>query len=48
MESLKHLKSDVDEAKKGLECGIAIQGFTAFEEGDVLQSYEESLRVRTL
>ena len=48
VESLKHLKSDVEEVKKGTECGIAIDGFVDYKEGDVLQCYEEVLRQRTL
>lgn len=48
VESLKHLKSEVEEMRKGSECGINIEGFTGFQEGDTLQSFEETLRVRTL
>lgn len=48
LESLKHLKNDVDEVKKGTECGIAIEDFTDYQEGDVLQSYEDIERIRTL
>jgi translation initiation factor IF-2 len=37
--SLKHLTEDVREIKQGFECGIAIKGFDAFEQGDVLECY---------
>lgn len=37
--SLKRLKEDVREVKKGLECGILLSGFTP-EVGDLLRSYE--------
>jgi translation initiation factor IF-2 len=37
--SLKHLTEDVREIKQGFECGVAIKGFDAFEQGDVLECY---------
>lgn len=46
--SLKHHKTDIEEARKGTECGLNFEGFEDFQEGDTLQSYEETLRVRTL
>jgi translation initiation factor IF-2 len=38
--SLKHLKDDVREVKQGMECGLMIQDFDAFEEGDELHFFE--------
>lgn len=38
--SLKRVKEDVKEVKKGFECGILINGFSDFQEGDIIQSYE--------
>lgn len=38
--SLKRVKEDVKEVKKGFECGIVLQGFSALQEGDLLQAYE--------
>jgi translation initiation factor IF-2 len=35
---LKQVKKDINEAKKGLECGISFEGFTDFQEGDFIQS----------
>ncbi|CAG8563718.1 963_t:CDS:10 [Cetraspora pellucida] len=48
LESLKHLKKDVTEAKKGLECGISFEGFTDFKEGDVIHSIVVKEVPRTL
>jgi translation initiation factor IF-2 len=41
MDTLKHLKEDVTEVKKGMECGIGIESFNDVREGDVLQFYDE-------
>ncbi len=38
--SLKRVKEDVREVQKGLECGIVLNGFSAFQEGDILEVYE--------
>ena len=40
--SLKRVKEDVREVSKGLECGILLQGFHDFQEGDVIEAYEIS------
>ncbi|HZX10888.1 MAG TPA: translation initiation factor IF-2 [Acidobacteriota bacterium] len=37
--SLKHLKNDVTEIKKGYECGINIQDFKDVQEGDIIEAY---------
>ncbi|WVR03987.1 translation initiation factor IF-2 [Kwoniella sp. DSM 27419] len=34
IETLKHLKKEVQEVRKGMECGIALEGFTDIREGD--------------
>ena len=39
--SLKRFKDDVREVGNGFECGIGIEGYNEFEEGDRLQFYEE-------
>jgi translation initiation factor IF-2 len=43
--SLKHLKKDVTEIKKGYECGINIQDFKDIQEGDIIEAFtiEKSL-----
>ena len=38
--SLKRLKEDVKEVRKGFECGILLNGFNAGQEGDIIQAYE--------
>lgn len=38
--SLKHMKDEVKERKEGQECGITLKGFSSFEAGDILISYE--------
>ncbi len=38
--SLKKGKEDVKEVSKGIECGILLQGFNDFQEGDLIESYE--------
>jgi translation initiation factor IF-2 len=39
--SLKHEKDDVRDVREGFECGIALKGFDAFEEGDILECFTE-------
>jgi translation initiation factor IF-2 len=38
--SLRHFHDAVSEVKEGQECGIRLDGFSAFEVGDVLELYE--------
>ncbi len=42
--SLKRFKDDAKEVSAGLECGISIEGFTSFEEGDIIESYRKEAR----
>ena len=37
--SLKHEKDDVNQVRKGFECGIGLKGFQDFKIGDALQCY---------
>jgi translation initiation factor IF-2 len=37
---LKRFKDDVKEVIAGLECGIRIEGYQDFQEGDVIESYQ--------
>lgn len=37
--SLKREKDDVREVRSGFECGVALDGFSDFEEGDILEFY---------
>ena len=38
--SLKRFKEDVNEVLDGFECGIGVDGFTTFEEKDIIEVYE--------
>lgn len=40
IETLKRFKDDVTEVKAGFECGIRLDGFDRYEEGDVIESFE--------
>ena len=42
--SLKRFKDDAKEVTAGLECGIGIEGFTGFEEGDIIETYRKEAR----
>ena len=43
--SLRRFKDDVKEVEKGFECGIGIENFADFKEGDVIEAYElETIR----
>lgn len=46
--SLKRVKEDVKEVKKGFECGILLEGYNAIEVGDILQAYEITYRTQEL
>ncbi|OLN94269.1 Translation initiation factor IF-2, mitochondrial [Colletotrichum chlorophyti] len=48
IDTLKHGKKDVNEIRKGTECGIAFDGFTDFQVGDQIQAYEEVREKRNL
>ncbi|CAO3619279.1 unnamed protein product [Cunninghamella echinulata] len=37
LDALRQVKKDINEAKKGLECGMSFDGFDGFKEGDVIQ-----------
>jgi translation initiation factor IF-2 len=37
--SLRRIKEDVREVQAGLECGIGVEGFTEFAEGDVIEAF---------
>ncbi|WP_213318401.1 translation initiation factor IF-2 [Chlamydiifrater volucris] len=38
--SLKRVKEDVKEVKKGLECGVLLEGYGLAKVGDIIQCYE--------
>ena len=46
--SLRHFREDVREMKAGMECGIKLDNFVDFVEGDEIEVYEVELRKATL
>lgn len=48
LSSLKNIKKDVTEMRKGHECGIGFANWSDFKVGDQLQCYEETSEKRTL
>ena len=46
--SLRHYKEDVKEVKAGLECGIRLDNFADFVEGDEIEFYNIELKKATL
>lgn len=46
--TLKRVKEDIQEAKKGTECGMEFEGFQDFKEGDVIQSIKKIEVLRKL
>jgi translation initiation factor IF-2 len=48
LDSLKNVKKDVTEMRKGSECGMGFQGWEDFQEGDQIQSYDEKYEKRSL
>jgi translation initiation factor IF-2 len=48
IESLKHLKDDVKEVPRGMECGIKLSGFNDIKPEDQLEAYKVEEVARTL
>lgn len=46
--SIKREKEDVREVKKGLECGILLEGFSDVHEGDIIHAFEITYRTQEL
>ena len=42
--SLKRFKDDAKDVTAGLECGIGVEGFTSFEESDIIETYRKEAR----
>ncbi|HKY38616.1 MAG TPA: translation initiation factor IF-2 [Polyangiaceae bacterium] len=38
--SLKRFKDDAKEVKEGFDCGIGLDGFSEFKEGDIIEAFE--------
>lgn len=45
IDTLKRLKDDAAEVRAGFECGAVLEGFTAYQIGDIIEAYE-ILKVR--
>ena len=48
LSSLKRFKEDVNEVKKGFECGMSIENFNDIKVGDIIEGYAEVEIKRTL
>ncbi|KAF9919535.1 hypothetical protein FBU30_010907 [Linnemannia zychae] len=46
--TLKRVKEDIQEAKKGTECGMEFEGFQDLKEGDMIQSIKKNEVLRKL
>ncbi|KAI8082756.1 translation initiation factor IF-2 [Halteromyces radiatus] len=40
LDALRQVKKDINEAKKGLECGMSFEGFHQFQPGDIIQNVQ--------
>ena len=45
---LKHFKDDAREVRSGSECGIALENYQDYHEGDIIEAYEVEEIARTL
>ena len=48
LDSLKRMKEDVREVNSGYECGIGIDKFNSWQEGDIIEAYQMVTKRRTL
>ncbi|XP_074305381.1 translation initiation factor IF-2, chloroplastic isoform X2 [Silene latifolia] len=48
VDSLRRVKENVDEVSSGLECGIGLEDYDDFEEGDILEAFKAVQKKRTL
>ncbi len=48
LDSLRRVKDDVKEVASGFECGIAVNKFSDWQEGDNIEAYEMVFKRRTL
>jgi translation initiation factor IF-2 len=47
-QSLRRFQDEVNEVRAGMECGIRVDGFCEFEEGDIIECYVEEKIAQTL
>ncbi|MDJ0617178.1 MAG: translation initiation factor IF-2 [Calothrix sp. MO_192.B10] len=48
LDSLKRMKDDVKEVNSGYECGVGIDKYTNWEEGDIIEAFQMVTKRRTL
>ncbi|MCX6986504.1 MAG: translation initiation factor IF-2 [Lentisphaerae bacterium] len=48
VQSLRRFQDDVKEVRQGLECGIRLDNFLDFQEGDLIQAYDIEYKKATL
>jgi translation initiation factor IF-2 len=48
LDSLKRMKDDVKEVNAGFECGIGVNRFNDWQEGDIIESFKMVSKRRTL
>jgi translation initiation factor IF-2 len=48
LDSLKRMKDDSKEVNFGYECGVGIDNFAEWKEGDIIESYQLVTKRRTL
>lgn len=41
LDTMRHLKKEITEARKGMECGLSLKDFSDLREGDMIQMYEK-------
>ena len=46
--SLRRVKDDVKEVAAGLECGLGVEAYTGWKEGDTVELYEVRIKQQTL
>jgi translation initiation factor IF-2 len=48
LDSLKRMKEDVKEVNAGFECGIRLDRFSDWKEGDIIETFQMVSKRRTL
>lgn len=48
IKSMKHEKDEIKESKQNHECGILAEGYNDFQEGDKIECYEITQKMRTI
>lgn len=48
LDSLKRMKEDTKEVNSGYECGIGVDNFSAWQEGDIIETFRMATKRRTL